>query len=317
MIGAGHDAPVVGRARTACSRSVRPGPSPRTVTAPPLVDDRERVEPGEHDVGDRRRLPGRAACHHPLGGVAELERAPPHPEPGREVVEGRRSRRAPDATITSPGSTPTTVERPRRTAATAVAGGNRAIRPGRDGVGTAHRSTVRYRAPTFRRRSRRYHDRTVRSPLAALRALSGRIVLAIVVCALVMGAAVFQINRYIDDEVGEDPARPVDDRAAASSGTNFLIIGSDTRSFVQSEADQEAFTDRDTTVDGPARSDTMMVLHADGEDSYAVSFPRDLLVDVPGLGEQKINAAFNKGPQLVIDTLKAELRRRRSSTTSR
>ena len=72
---------------------------------------------------------------------------------------------------------------------------------------------------------------------------------------------------------------------------------------MQSEADRDAFTDRDTTVDGPARSDTMMVLHADGDDSYAVSFPRDLLVDVPGLGEQKINAAFNEGPQLVIDTL--------------
>src|SRR4029078_1761225 len=55
--------------------------------------------------------------------------------------------------------------------------------------------------------------------------------------------------------------------------------------------------------DGPARSDTMMVVHADGDASYVVSFPRDLMVNVPGLGRQKINAAFNKGPQRVIDTL--------------
>ena len=154
---------------------------------------------------------------------------------------------------------------------------------------------------------RRYDGHTVRSPLAALRALSGRIVIAIVVCTVVMGAAVFQVNRYIDDEVAKIPRVSVTTAAATSTGaTNFLIIGSDTRSFVKSEADKKAFTDADTTADGPARSDTMMVLHADGEQSYAVSFPRDLYVSVPGLGKQKINAAFNKGPQLVIDTLKAD-----------
>jgi LCP family protein required for cell wall assembly len=146
----------------------------------------------------------------------------------------------------------------------------------------------------------------VRSPLRALRALSGRIVIAIVVCAVVMGAAVFQVNRYIDDEVAKIPRVSVQTAPASSNGTNFLIIGSDTRSFVQSQAERQAFTDKNTTTDGPARSDTMMVLHANGKDSYAVSFPRDLQVNVPGLGLQKINAAFNKGPQRVLDTLKAD-----------
>ncbi len=121
-----------------------------------------------------------------------------------------------------------------------------------------------------------------------------------------MGLAVFQINNYIDDEVDSIPRLALTTTPASGSGTNFLIIGSDTRSFVQSEQDKEAFTNEDTTVDGPARSDTMMVLHADGRDSYAVSFPRDLMVNVPTLGRQKINAAFNKGPQLVIDTLKSD-----------
>ena len=49
-----------------------------------------------------------------------------------------------------------------------------------------------------------------------------------------------------------------------------------------------------------------MVLHADGKNSYAVSFPRDLYVNIPGHGKGKINAAFNEGPQEVIDTLKAD-----------
>ena len=73
------------------------------------------------------------------------------------------------------------------------------------------------------------------------------------VCALVMGAAVFQINRYIDDEVAKIPRVSVQTAAASPSGaTNFLIVGSDTRSFVKSEGDKEAFTNSDTTADGPA-----------------------------------------------------------------
>jgi LCP family protein required for cell wall assembly len=146
----------------------------------------------------------------------------------------------------------------------------------------------------------------VRSPFSARRALSGRIVIAIAVCAVLTGAAVFQINNYIDDEIAKIPRVSLTTAPASASGTNFLIIGSDTRSFVQSQADKQAFTDQNTTVDGPARSDTMMVLHADGKNSYAVSFPRDLYVNIPGHGKGKLNAAFNEGPQEVIDTLKAD-----------
>ena len=226
-----------------------------------------------------------------------------------------------------PAPTPTTVERPRRTDATVEPAGRLLTSP--DATRSACRTGPRYRRDRGRSRPvsgatrhrvpgpSRYHDRTVRSPLAALRALSGRIVIAFVVCALLMGAAVFRINSYIDDRIDEIPRVQLTTASASGTATNFLIIGSDTRSFVQSEADQEAFTDRDTTADGPPRSDTMMVLHADGDASYVVSFPRDLMVDVPGLGRQKINAAFNKGPQLVIDTLKRRTSTCRSTTTSR
>jgi LCP family protein required for cell wall assembly len=139
-----------------------------------------------------------------------------------------------------------------------------------------------------------------------LRAFSGRILIALLVCVVVMALAVFQANRYIDDEVAKIPRVQLTTATPASStGQNFLIIGSDTRAFVKNQAQRDAFTDSTTTTDGPARSDTMMILHADGDRSYAVSFPRDLWVNIPGRGNMKLNAAFNDGPQKVIDTIKA------------
>ena len=60
----------------------------------------------------------------------------------------------------------------------------------------------------------------------------------------------------------------------------------------------------------------MMVLHANGDRSFAVSFPRDLWVTIPGRGAMKINAAFNDGPQKVVDTLQQNFKSL-STTTSR
>ena len=50
-----------------------------------------------------------------------------------------------------------------------------------------------------------------------------------------------------------------------------------------------------------SRSDTIVVTRAGGG---MLAVPRDTLVDIPGLGEDKINAAFaNGGPDLTVDTL--------------
>jgi LCP family protein required for cell wall assembly len=100
----------------------------------------------------------------------------------------------------------------------------------------------------------------------------------------------------VDVEVDEntDPAEPA----------NFLLIGSDSRGFVDTAEEEEAFGDESDA--GGQRSDTIMVVHVDPahRKGLLVSFPRDLLVDIPGEGEQKINAAYNSGgPQKVVDTI--------------
>ena len=76
---------------------------------------------------------------------------------------------------------------------------------------------------------------------------------------------------------------------------NYLIIGSDSRKFVDTAAEAKAFGS-DAQI-GNARSDVMMVVHvvpALGT-AFVVSFPRDSYVNIPGHGMNKLNAAFAFG----------------------
>lgn len=121
-----------------------------------------------------------------------------------------------------------------------------------------------------------------------------------------IGGAYWVANDKTDDivdaEIAEGTLDPVVDKGDPA---NFLIVGSDTRSFVDTEQEAESFGDTETQ--GGQRSDTIMVAHVDpdSDSGLLVSFPRDLWVDIPGIGEQRINAAFNQGPAKVIETIQA------------
>jgi LCP family protein required for cell wall assembly len=137
-----------------------------------------------------------------------------------------------------------------------------------------------------------------------MRAFVGRIGLALLLCFAIVGAGVVAVNRTIDAAVDTIPRIAVTTAPVGDHGVNYLIIGSDSRAFVEDAAEQAAFgSERDS---GPARSDTLMVLHTEGDQAYAVSFPRDLWVQIPGKGMSKINSAYNDGPQKVVDMLKAD-----------
>jgi LCP family protein required for cell wall assembly len=144
--------------------------------------------------------------------------------------------------------------------------------------------------------------RTVNSA-GFFRALFGRLGIALVLCAALVAVGVFWVNQYIDEEIDRIPRVALATSTTENNGVNFLIIGSDSREFVAAEggATEENFGDVDDA--GPPKSDTLMVLHANGDRSFAVSFPRDTWVTIPGRGDMKINAAFNDGPQAVVDTL--------------
>ena len=86
---------------------------------------------------------------------------------------------------------------------------------------------------------------------------------------------------------------------------NFLLVGSDTRAFVDNEDEASSFGDAGDT--GGQRSDTIILVRIDPRNKRAamVSFPRDLWIPIaPDGHNQRINTAFQNGPAQLIETIK-------------
>lgn len=112
-----------------------------------------------------------------------------------------------------------------------------------------------------------------------------------------------QVDR-VDVEFDRMTGRPARASSGSASGAvNILLMGTDRRS---AEPTTGTTAGAPEWVPGAQRTDTIMVLHVDGDRHGAtvVSLPRDAWVDVPGLGSHKINAAFSlAGPTLAVETV--------------
>jgi LCP family protein required for cell wall assembly len=139
------------------------------------------------------------------------------------------------------------------------------------------------------------------------RVLFGRFVVALAVSLPLVLVGIIAVNVVIDQKIDSIPRVKLETAENTDPGqsANFLLIGSDTRAFVETPEEQAAYGN--AASEGSQRSDTLMVVHVDprAKTGFLVSFPRDLVVNIPGMGQAKINAAFNEGPQLVLDTLKS------------
>ncbi|MGP8059093.1 MAG: LCP family protein, partial [Acidimicrobiales bacterium] len=100
--------------------------------------------------------------------------------------------------------------------------------------------------------------------------------------------------------------------AAAGKPFNILIVGSDSRAFVTNSVQANAFGS--ASQEGGQRSDVTMIARIipGQKQVYVLSIPRDLWVDIPGhvpgiSGMNRINAAFNNGPDLLIQTIEQDL----------
>jgi LCP family protein required for cell wall assembly len=133
-----------------------------------------------------------------------------------------------------------------------------------------------------------------RRPRWGRRILIGFLVLLL----LIAGGLVwmdFSLNRVAAIE--DYPGRP-----AEAAGTNWLIVGSDSREGLTQEQKDEL----STGDAGGQRTDTIMVAHIPDNDTppTLLSLPRDSNVEIPGHGTNKINAAFAfGGAPLLVKTV--------------
>jgi LCP family protein required for cell wall assembly len=100
--------------------------------------------------------------------------------------------------------------------------------------------------------------------------------------------------------LGDYPGRP-----AAGAGTNWLIVGSDSRQGLTAAQAAQLHTGDASAVSG-GRTDTIMVVHLPDNSTKPtmVSLLRDSLVSIPGHGNNKINAAYAfGGPTLLVRTV--------------
>ncbi|CAA9535718.1 MAG: FIG00540805: hypothetical protein [uncultured Solirubrobacteraceae bacterium] len=100
-----------------------------------------------------------------------------------------------------------------------------------------------------------------------------------------------------------------DEAGSALSGSGYtltspntiLVLGSDARAKTSKEPGANK-------IGQPSRSDTILLMRAGGGTSARLSIPRDTVVDIPGRGRDKINAAYAYGgPALAVRTIEQYL----------
>ncbi len=98
-------------------------------------------------------------------------------------------------------------------------------------------------------------------------------------------------------------AEPKGDRPGSQPGHNYLLVGSDSREDLTRAERRRLGTGQ---AEG-RRTDTIMLLHTGSGPNLLMSIPRDSIVDVPGYGTNKINAAYAfGGPKLLVETIENE-----------
>jgi LCP family protein required for cell wall assembly len=139
-----------------------------------------------------------------------------------------------------------------------------------------------------------------RAPRGRRRITPGRVVKWLLIALagwLLLSAALFMLSAQIQrgdlaDKVGEQ----LDPGPYPLTGANtILVLGSDARTEGLAEPGSG----------GPSRADSIMLLRIGGGANASLSIPRDTVVEIPGQGTNKINAAYALGgPALATQTVK-------------
>ncbi len=123
--------------------------------------------------------------------------------------------------------------------------------------------------------------------LTVKRAVLG--LLALIVAWLALSLVLFLISSHFERTSPPANVAGVLDPAGypLTSANNILVLGSDRR--------QKNCKEPGAETTGPGRSDSIMLIRTGGGHAARLSIPRDTVVEIPGHGLQKINAAHEFG----------------------
>jgi LCP family protein required for cell wall assembly len=135
----------------------------------------------------------------------------------------------------------------------------------------------------------------------------------IIFVAAAGAGGIYFYARYRFDEIPKIHSKHLVKQAAKPGQPfNVLLVGSDSRAFVNNPTQIKAFGD-DADAGGQRSDVTMVARFVPATKTVTViSIPRDLWVNIPEnssdiSGMNRINAAFNSGPDLLIQTIEDDL----------
>jgi LCP family protein required for cell wall assembly len=148
-----------------------------------------------------------------------------------------------------------------------------------------------------------------RRPRWSTRKKIGYTALGLVVVLLVVSVSTYfwadsKVRREVD-------LSKVEDRPPTGKGTNYLIVGSDSREGLTKQDEK----DLHTGADSGQRTDSMMILHTGSNGTTMMSLPRDSYVTIPAFtgkesgkryaaSTHKLNRAYSDGgPELLTRTV--------------
>ncbi|MFG3114204.1 LCP family protein [Streptomyces sp. NPDC048197] len=149
-------------------------------------------------------------------------------------------------------------------------------------------------------------------PAPRRRGKGKRILISVLVILLMVAAGTyFWADSKLRKEV--DLSKVID-RPAAGEGTNYLIVGSDSRKGMSAARRKSLHTGG--SAEAGQRTDSMMILHVGSNGPTLISLPRDSNVTIPefrgsesgrirpAMGANKLNASYAfDGPQLLVRTV--------------
>ncbi|HYP48834.1 MAG TPA: LCP family protein, partial [Thermoleophilaceae bacterium] len=115
---------------------------------------------------------------------------------------------------------------------------------------------------------------------------------------LLLSFVLFMVSAQLEDGVSERTERALSSGGSMLGGSTILVLGSDARGGDSIDESQE----------GPGRADSIMLVRAAFGSVRKLSIPRDVQVEIPGHGTNKINASYALGgAALTVETVESFL----------